>query len=136
MRLGNATPKGYQAEDFGDAFTRYIPGIAATTATQDTPKANSGPGLVADVADKKGIRADDDTPPPPSDTPEAILGMPVEKAIELWQSAGAPIIHLGAGENCLDLEVLLANPNTPERHLQAVRAWLEKRTNKPVERGQ
>ncbi len=70
VRLGNATPKGYQAEDFGDAFTRYIPRIAATTATQDTPKANSGPGLVADVADvadKKGIRADDDTPPPPGD---------------------------------------------------------------------
>ena len=63
VRLGNATLKGYQAEDFGDAFTRYIPGIAVTTATQDTLKANSGPGLVTDVTDKKGIRADDETPP-------------------------------------------------------------------------
>jgi len=57
---------------------------------------------------------------------ETTLSMPITEALALWRSEGAPIIHLGPGENCLDLEVLLANPNTLERHLQAVRAWLEK----------
>jgi 5S rRNA maturation endonuclease (ribonuclease M5) len=41
---------------------------------------------------------------------EAVLGMPVEKAIEIWRSEGAPVIHLGAGENCQDLAKLLSNP--------------------------
>ena len=67
---------------------------------------------------------------------EVILGMPVQKALEIWRSEDAPIIHLGPGENCERLDLLLSNPNARERHLQAVRAWLEKRTNKPVERGQ
>jgi len=58
-------------------------------------------------------------------TPEAVLGMPVEKAIEIWRSEGAPIIYLEPGENCSDLEKLLHNPATPERHLRAVRAWLQ-----------
>jgi len=64
-------------------------------------------------------------------TPEAILGMPVEKALELWRSEGAPIIHLGTGENCLDLAKLLSNPDTNERHLEAVKTWLEKRNQQP-----
>jgi hypothetical protein len=58
--------------------------------------------------------------------PEAVLGMPVEKAIEVWQSAGAPIIHLGAGKNCQDLAKLLSNPCN-ERLLEVVKAWLQKR---------
>jgi len=59
-------------------------------------------------------------------TPEVVLGMPVEKTIELWRSEGAPIIHLGPGENCLDLAKLLSNPDVSERHLKAIRAWLDK----------
>jgi len=57
--------------------------------------------------------------------PEAILGMPVEKALEIWRSTGAPIIHLGPGENCFDLAKLLSNPNVKLEHLEAVKAWLE-----------
>ncbi|MFC2044932.1 DUF3854 domain-containing protein, partial [Chloroflexota bacterium] len=57
---------------------------------------------------------------------EAILGMPVEKVIEIWRSEGAPIIHLGSGENCHNLEKLLSNPNVSERHLEAVKVWLDK----------
>lgn len=56
---------------------------------------------------------------------EVILGMPVQRVLEIWRSEGAPVIHLGPGENCEDLEILLANPNTPERHIQVVRSWLE-----------
>lgn len=68
---------------------------------------------------------DGDIPPPPGYHPEAALGMPVEDAIELWQSAGAPIIHLGPGENCFDLEELLSNSDVKREHLEAVKRWLD-----------
>ena len=64
-----------------------------------------------------------------------VLNMPVEKAIELWRSEGAPVIHLGLGENCLDLEKLLSNSGVSNHHLEAVRAWLEKRNQKPARQG-
>ena len=57
---------------------------------------------------------------------EAILGMPVEKALEIWRSEGAPVIHLGPGENCLDLEELLSRADVKPEHLEAVKAWLKK----------
>ena len=69
-------------------------------------------------------------------TLEAVLGMSAEKAIELWHKEGAPVIHLGPGENCEDLEKLLSNPNVLECHLEAVRAWLDKQGQKPGGQGQ
>jgi hypothetical protein len=59
-------------------------------------------------------------------TPEAVLGMPVNEALELWRSQGAPMIHLGPGGNCEKLDLLLSNPNVKPEHLLAVKAWLEK----------
>lgn len=56
----------------------------------------------------------------------ATLGMPVEDAIKLWKSAGAPVIYLGPGENCLDLGKVLSNSGIADRHLKAVKAWLQK----------
>lgn len=38
---------------------------------------------------------------------------------------GAPVIHLGPGVNCLDLEKLLSRPDVAREHLEAVRAWLQ-----------
>lgn len=58
--------------------------------------------------------------------PEAALGMPVEKALELWRSEGAQVIHLGSRDNCDDLEELLSNSNVSENHLGAVREWIDK----------
>jgi putative DNA primase/helicase len=58
--------------------------------------------------------------------PATVLGMPVEKAIEVWRSEGAPVIHLGPGENCFGLEKLLSNSDIKREHLEAVRTWLEK----------
>jgi len=55
------------------------------------------------------------------------LGMTVEKALALWTEEGKPVIHLGPGENCLDLEKLLSHRDINGRHLAAVREWLEKR---------
>ncbi|MFC2018737.1 AAA family ATPase [Chloroflexota bacterium] len=54
------------------------------------------------------------------------LGMPVEKAIDVWRSEGAPLIHLGPGENCEKLDLLLSNPNNKAEHLLVVKAWLDK----------
>ena len=54
VRLGDKTPKGYQSDDFKDAFARYTPVGAATsdtTDTKNTPKANSLRGEVKDVAE-------------------------------------------------------------------------------------
>jgi hypothetical protein len=67
----------------------------------------------------------DDTLNPDVDCLEAVFGMPVKKAIEIWHKEGAPLIHLGPGENCEDLAKLLSNPDINERHLQAVQAWLD-----------
>lgn len=72
----------------------------------------------------------------PNPQHEAILGMQVEKALEIWRSTGAPIIHLGLGENCLDLEKLLSGPNVKQHHLEAVRTWFEKRNQKAGEQEQ
>jgi len=57
VRIGNTTPKGYQAEDFTDAFARYVPGITATpatSATQEPSEAGLEGKVVAPVADVAG----------------------------------------------------------------------------------
>lgn len=56
-----------------------------------------------------------------------ILGMPTEKAIEIWHSEGSPVIHLGPGENCFDLEKLLSNRNIKPEHLEVINKWLNER---------
>ena len=60
------------------------------------------------------------------DTEEKI-GMSIKEAVVIWTKEGKPVIHLGPGENCLDLEKLLSHRNINERHLTAIREWLEKR---------
>ena len=53
--------------------------------------------------------------------------MSIKEAVAIWTKEGKPVIHLGLGENCLDLEKLLSHRNINERHLTAIREWLEKR---------
>ena len=55
---------------------------------------------------------------------EIALGMPVEKALEIWSSEVAPVIHLGPGENCVDLQKLFDRPDIKPSHLKAVADWL------------
>jgi hypothetical protein len=55
------------------------------------------------------------------------LGMTIGQALSIWEEAGKPIIHLGPGENCFGLEKLLSHRDINERHLAAVRQWLEER---------
>ena len=58
---------------------------------------------------------------------EEKLGMSISDAITVWNGGGKPVIHLGPGENCFDLEKLLSNRDINERHLTAIREWLENR---------
>jgi hypothetical protein len=72
IRIGDATPRGYERTDFEDAWRRYIPTpeISATSATSATTKPSEyereRPN-VADVAAFSGIQASlsetDDLPP-------------------------------------------------------------------------
>ena len=64
---------------------------------------------------------------------ETILGMPVKKVLEIWEAERKPVIYLGPGENCFGLEKMLSNPNISERHLQAVRVWLNNITQQGTE---
>jgi len=56
---------------------------------------------------------------------EIVLGMTINRVFQIWRSKGAPVINLGPGENCVDLEKLLSHPDVPEKHLLAVRRWLD-----------
>jgi hypothetical protein len=60
---------------------------------------------------------------------EEKLGMTINQALSIWGKAGKPNIPLGPGENCFGLEKLLSHQNILERHLTAVREWMEKRIN-------
>ena len=53
--------------------------------------------------------------------------MSIGEALALWEEAGKPVIYLGPGETCFDLEKMLSHRDINERHLAAVREWLEKR---------
>ena len=63
---------------------------------------------------------------PGDDHPEAVLGMTVDQALEIWRAEGAPIIHLGPGDNCEDLAELLSYP-CDERQLEVIKTWLQKK---------
>jgi hypothetical protein len=50
--------------------------------------------------------------------------MPLQNVVKVWQLAGAPMIHLGPGENCEDLKELLYDPDISTKHIEAIRMWL------------
>jgi len=52
------------------------------------------------------------------------LCMTVEQALDIWTRSGKPVIHLGPGENCFDLDKLLSHSDINPRHLAAMRDWL------------
>jgi hypothetical protein len=62
------------------------------------------------------------------------LGMTAEQAIAIWAREGRPVIHLGPGENCFDLERLLSHRDINGRHLEAVRQWLARKERPPDNR--
>ncbi len=139
--MGDATLKGYEKEQFTDAWNRYTsscPGdLSVTAVTPDTNQAqplsrniSQNPQNVTAIAQAQSRY--DVTPVTAEsqgqecDRYESVLGMTKERVTELWRKEGAPLIHLGPGENCEDLEKLFTNHDCPERHLKAIKAWLDK----------
>jgi len=71
------------------------------------------------------------------ETPEKAREPWADELIEFWDSIGRPQVYLGPGENCEDLSKLLSNPNTPQRHVEAVKSWAVKSGWKtPIESGE
>ena len=60
------------------------------------------------------------------DRREAILCMPVARAIEIWRLKGSPVFTSRQGEQLRDLAMLLSNPCCQDRHLNVLRSWLDK----------
>jgi len=82
-------------------------------------------GLEAEKAESSGVRLGD------NNDGEIILKMTRAEVIDIWMTEGKPVIHVGPGENCLDLEKLLSRPDVSEKHLLAVRRWLDTVEAKP-----
>ena len=95
------------------------PLIPADSTMSTVPEANN------EGVDMLTPLTDDDIHPA-VDSREIILGMPISRALEVWRREGAPLIHLGPGENSLDLEELLSLPDVHERDLLAVKQWLDR----------
>jgi len=87
------------------------------------PDSEAGPDVKADTRDGADtiLEKEDYTVCLPG------LEMTVDEVLAVWTEEGRPVIHLGPGENCLDLEKLLSHKNVSEKHLAAVREWLEER---------
>ena len=129
--VNHETRKGYPAEFApGEPMpeTEGLPTLEDMNLNTVSPHTE---GVIQDSSleneDRITVSAVTDGGTPPHTLPDysADLGMPVEKAIELWRAEGAPVIHLGPGENCFDLKKLLANFDVKREHLEAVRRWLD-----------
>ena len=69
----------------------------------------------------------------PNEHYELILEMPVNEVLKIWAAEGKPVIYLGPGENCFGIDKMLSEPGAQERHLQAIRVWLDKVLHKSGE---
>ncbi|MDD5501697.1 MAG: DUF3854 domain-containing protein, partial [Candidatus Omnitrophica bacterium] len=112
-------------------------GLSAEDCPQECPPLpEAGSTCEADEADKADI-VDQDKETAfgvaepadgnESDPLEAFFNMTREQVISIWEEAGRPIIHLGPGENCFGLDKLLSHRDINERHLFAIKDWLEAR---------
>jgi hypothetical protein len=110
--------------------------VAEDCPPERPPDSEADPDVTADEADIADIvcgdtgAATDAMEPAAEREPDPLedsLHMTREQAVAIWEEAGRPIIHLGPGENCFGLDKLLSHRNINERHLAAVREWLEER---------
>ncbi|MFC1929718.1 hypothetical protein ACFLW6_02470 [Chloroflexota bacterium] len=116
-----ASEKGEVAPDEASTTKEFIP----TDDWQEVPSGTAvPPGLEIRMDFESGRNYA--RKPSPTDRREVGLDMTIDGALKLWRAEGAPVIHLGPGENCLDLEKLLSHPDIADRHLEAIKAWLQK----------
>ncbi len=98
-----------------------------TKGVEETEKPFAKPFEREPVPEAKGSKGSKGFPEDTETDISNALGMNREEALSLWTKDGKPVINLGPGENCFDLEKMLSHRNINERHLAAVREWLEKR---------
>ena len=59
---------------------------------------------------------------------EALLGMPIDQAVEVWHNHGSPRLHLGNGQQVADnpdaLRKILAAKRSNGTHVDAIAKWL------------
>ncbi len=111
----------------GAAAVMQIDRARPGAGTKTLPRPSQHPSVPVDI----GIALPkDETQPNTIDRREEILGMSVEKAVEIWRLNGAPVVHLGPGENAginfPNLDILLANPDVLDRHLEEIKVRLAK----------
>lgn len=93
-------------------------GSVDNVAVHDSSFENMGVDMLTLLTDR-GIPT-----PPTTDPREAVLGMPVARVLEMWRAAGAPEIKTEDGK-IVDLAKCLLHRDVLEKHLLAVRRWLD-----------
>jgi len=110
--------------------------VAKDCPPERPPNSEAGSDVTADEADEADNLGEDmrtvlDATEPvagqETDPLEDFLHMTREQIVDIWEEGGKPVIYLGPGENCTDLEKLLSRRDISECHLAAVKEWLEKR---------
>jgi len=82
------------------------------------PSAEAGSTSEADTADG----ADSNR----QDKGNRELDLDVDSLLSVWANEGKPVVHLGPGENCFDLEKLISRRDISDKHLNAIKNWLDK----------
>lgn len=55
------------------------------------------------------------------------MGDNISEILAFWNSLERPLVQLGPGENCEDLQKLLSKRNILPRHLEAVHSWVKEK---------
>jgi hypothetical protein len=115
-----------------ESFDTFTPGV--DSGTKDSPKdvthnlrANENSFADSEAKPKQSKESKEFSEDKGKTASHETIGMSFEEAIALWRSEGAPVIHLGSGENCFDLVKLLSCYPVHPRHLEVVREWLKKK---------
>jgi hypothetical protein len=125
VKIGVITRRvGATGKRGGGKYIWELPGYQATGSIQ----VKDDLGYQGDQIRENDILNVENTPIPvmPIDRREAILGMPVDQAIAIWRSKRSPVFALRQDEYCRDMKRLLSDPDCRDRHLKAVRVWLDK----------
>jgi len=136
LTYGLAVPQEKTSETSAPAMEMAddVDSVAKDCPPERPPNSEASPVVTADEADIADNLCEDmrtvlDPMEPvaeqETDPLEDFLHMTREQIVDIWEEEGKPVINLGPGENCSDLEKMLSHRNINERHLAAIKEWLE-----------
>jgi len=117
----------------GKPFNPFEPFELALTAAKGSGSSQEPfekPFEPEPVSEAKGLKGSKGFLSDKENSVTQALGMSIEQALGIWTAEGKPVIHLGPGENCFDLERLLSHRDINSRHLEAIRNWLAKKSER------